>query len=168
MESAAADEAAQPRHTPRKLLRKAAPKRKRLVSVQAAPGVLYCLQYIWSVSFCRAGLHQLCCHVSQVTSMDFNVIMLCFVSCMRPVCTVLYCLVRRNHFRTCSFSWWLIGWPFAAGEAATSASLLDQPVNERMLEQLLAGEWQVTGYHLSTSAWHLQATCCSGTRSKGF
>ena len=35
-ESLAADEAAQPRQTPRKLLRKAAPKRKRLGNLQAA------------------------------------------------------------------------------------------------------------------------------------
>ena len=31
-----------------------------------------------------------------------------------------------------------------AGDAlASSADLLNQPINERMLEQLLAGEWQV-------------------------
>ena len=33
-----------------------------------------------------------------------------------------------------------------AGDAVAGADLLNQPVNERMLEQLLAGEWQVTGH----------------------
>lgn len=50
----------------------------------------------------------------------------------------------------------LIGQPFAVGEAVAGASLLNQPVNERMLEQLLAGEWQVTGARCN----HMTAPAC--------
>ena len=51
-ESPAVDETAQLRHTPRKLLRKAAPKRKRLGSLQApAQGVQGCS--VGSVNVCH-------------------------------------------------------------------------------------------------------------------
>ena len=59
-------------------------------------------------------------------------------------------------------SWWLIAQPFAAGEAAAGTNILNQPVNERMLEQLLAGEWQVTGDTFHSCIAAPKATCYFG------
>ena len=56
----------------------------------------------------------------------------------------------------------LIGQRFAVGEAVAGANLLNQPINERMLEHLLAGEWQVTGAkcnHMTAPACLLVAKC---------
>ena len=71
--------------------------------------------------------------------------------------------LEGHYYVECSLITGLIEQPFAAGEAAAGANLLNQPVNERMLEQLLAGEWQVTGDKFHSCIAALKATCCSGT-----